>query len=94
MKRKHEIVSGLEHCVVGECMGCPYYSAGGACQACMKKDALELLYKYREMIDELTEQELRTLRGQARAGDKDGALRGLCKLIRRKKVIADGQRAE
>lgn len=93
MMKKHEIVSGLEHCVVGECMGCPYYSAGGACQGTMKKDALELLYKYREMLDELTEQELRTLRGQARAWDKDGALRGLCKLIRRK-GRKDGQRAE
>ena len=84
MKRKHEIVSGLEHCVVGECIGCPYYSAGGECQACMKKDVLELLYKYREMLDELTEQQIRTLRGQVRAGDEVGALRGLCKLIRRK----------
>lgn len=34
----------------------------------------------------LTAQELKTLRGQVRAGDTEGAMRGLDKILRRRKA--------
>ena len=43
--------------------------------------ALTLLKNYRHR---LTSQEYKTLRGQALAGDVDGAVRGLKKILRRK----------
>ena len=84
MRAKAEIIEGLEHCVDRDCIGCPYFAEGGDCQAIMRRDALALIHKQGAEIAELTAHELRTLRGQARAGDEVGALKGLCKLIRRR----------
>lgn len=47
-------------------------------------DFYKLLGNNRHM---LTRQELRTLRGQAKAGDYDAAQRGLEKILMRKKTV-------
>ena len=43
------------------------------------QDAYRFIYWYR---DRLTRQQFNTLKGQVRAGDVDGAMRGLNKLLR------------
>ena len=42
--------------------------------------AMELIKAHR---DKLTRQQLRTLKGQCKAGDIDGALKGLHRILRR-----------
>lgn len=46
-------------------------------------DAMRVLYLHKAR---LTVQELKTLRGQVRAGDTEGAMRGLDKILRRRKA--------
>lgn len=46
-------------------------------------DAMRVLYLHKAR---LTGQELKTLRGQVRAGDTIGAMRGLDKILRRRKA--------
>lgn len=45
--------------------------------------AMRVLYLHKAR---LTVRELRTLRGQVRAGDTEGAMRGLDKILRRRKA--------
>lgn len=48
----------------------------------MQKIDVKALMHVRACRDRLTEQEYRTLRGQILAGDGDGALKGLRRLLR------------
>lgn len=46
-------------------------------------DAMRVLYQHKAR---LTVQELKTLHGQVRAGDTEAAMRGLDKILRRRKA--------
>lgn len=46
-------------------------------------DAMRVLYQHKAR---LTVQELKTLRGQVQAGDAEAAMRGLDKILRRRKA--------
>jgi len=46
-------------------------------------DAMRVLYQHKAR---LTVQELKTLHGQVRAGDTEGAMRGLDKILQRRKA--------
>ena len=58
-----------------------------ACAAMNYAGARRVLHLLRVHSDDLTEQEYRTLRGQAINGDADGAEKGLHTLLSRKGVI-------
>lgn len=54
------------------------------------RSALQEISKYRQL---LTIQQIRTLKGQVLSGDKEGAMRGLNKLIKRALLFGDSDGA-
>lgn len=52
--------------------------------------ALNVIRKYRE---QLTTQQIRTLKGQVLSGDTEGAMRGLNKLVKRALLFGDSDGA-
>ena len=51
----------------------------------LKKSEVDVLIYLKACRNNLTPQQYRTLRGQVLAGDRDGAIRGLRKILHREK---------